>query len=92
MILKLKYFYANNSGENQTIRMVRELVNSAGKVVSTKSGKWVLKAGEEDSSSLTQPVAGNLGLGSYTVRIRAYDWKTKEMFAENGLGFAVELK
>lgn len=93
VVLKLKYFYANNSGEDQAIRMVRQLISSSGKVLNTKTGKWVLKAGEEDNVTLTQPVAGNVAVGSYTIRIRAYDWKNKdELLAENSLGFTVELK
>ncbi len=90
--LKAVYWYTNNTDQVQTIKMVRELLDENGKVLSAKTGKWTLKAGQKDNASFTQPVAGNLGLGSYSVRIRAYDWKTKEMLAENSLGFNVELK
>lgn len=90
--LKLKYFYTNTTDEAQTVKMVRELFDANGKVISAKSGKWKMSAYEKDSVSFNQPVAGNLPVGGYTIKIRAYDWNTKEMLAENSLNFMVELK
>lgn len=89
---KFKYGYTNNTEQKQTVKMVRELIGPNEKVVSKKSGRWVMKPGETDSQTPTQAVAGNLAIGSYIVRIRAYDWKTSELLAENQFGFAVELK
>lgn len=91
-ILKLKFSYANNTEEKQVIKMVRDLLNAKGKVVSSKRGRWVMVPGESDSSSFTQPVAANLSVGSYTMRIRALDWKTKEVLAENSAGFEVVME
>lgn len=71
--------------------MVRELVNSAGKVISTAKGKWVMAVGEKDSANFTQSI-GKLAAGDYTIRIRAYDFKSNELLAENSVGFTVELK
>ena len=91
-ILKLKYSYTNVTDKKQTVRMVRELLDKNGKVKARGFGKWVMKVNEKDSLNLNQPVASNLNVGNYTLRIRALDWKTKEVLAENGLSFAIELK
>lgn len=92
VILRAKYSYVNNTSANQTIRMVRRLIDSSGKVISTKIGKWTMKVGEKDSSSFTQPVAGNLAAGEYSVKISALDYATKKVLAENSLAFGVVLK
>lgn len=88
----VKYSYTNNTEKKQTVRMVRQLINAAGKVVDTKTGKWTMVPGEKDSSAFTQPVASNLAVGDYTIRIQALDYTTKAVLAENNLGFRVELK
>ncbi|MBI5732316.1 MAG: hypothetical protein HY982_03080, partial [Candidatus Magasanikbacteria bacterium] len=90
--LKLKYSYTNSTGEKQTVKMMRYLKDENGKILSAKSGKWVMKPGEKDVLGFTQPVAGNLSTGNYIIQIAALDWKTKEILAENGLGFRVGLK
>lgn len=92
VILKLKYGYTNGASQ-ATVKMVRQLLGPDGKVLATKTGKITAKAGEKVDVSFTQPVAGNLSVGSYTIRLRAYDWKNgQEILAENALGFGVELK
>jgi hypothetical protein len=90
--LKVKYYYVNNTATKQTVKMTRTLVNSVGKVVSTKTGRWSMKVGEKDNTTFTQPVAGNLAVGNYTIKIVAKDNKTGVVLAENSLGFVVELK
>lgn len=89
---KAKYSYVNNTETNQSIKMVRELLNASGKIVATYKGNWTMKPGEVDSLTFTQAVAGNLSAGEYTVRIRALDRKTGEVYAENSLGFTIELR
>lgn len=89
---KLKYSYVNNTEAKQTIRMLREVVDAKGKVVSTKTGRWIMTPGEKDSVAFTQPVAANLAVGAYTLRIRALDSTTKEVIAENSVGFEIYLK
>ena len=90
---KLKYSYTNSTAAKHTVKMVRELVNTdTGKVVESKSGKWVMIVGEKDSLTITQTLAAGLAAGDYQVRIRAYDWTTKEVLSENSFGFVVELK
>jgi hypothetical protein len=90
--LKLKYSYTNGTDEKHVVKMVRELVNESGKVLQTKLGKWDMNVGEKDSMSFTQSLASSLSAGNYSIRIRAYDWTTKELLAENSVGFSVELK
>lgn len=92
VILKLKYSYTNSTEAKQTVKMTRQLLNSDGKVLDVKIGRWVMKVGETDSAAFTQPVAGNLSVGNYVIRVAALDWKTKEVLAENSVGFSVELK
>lgn len=89
----LSYSYTNNTDVKQNIRMAREVMNENGTVVSSaKAGSWTMKPGEKDSLNTKQSLAGNLSAGNYTIRIRAYDKKTGELFAENSLGFSIELK
>jgi outer membrane lipopolysaccharide assembly protein LptE/RlpB len=90
--LKLKYSYTNNTDKKHTAKMVRELVDSNSKVLETKTGKWVMKVGEKDSTTFTQAISTKLIAGEYAIRIRAYDWTSKELLAENSFGFKVELK
>jgi len=90
--LKVKYNYVNNTSAKQTILMVRQLINASGKVVSTKSGKWTMKVGETDGTTFTQALAGDLAAGEYTIKISAHDYATKQVLAENSLGFNVQLK
>ncbi len=93
VILKLKYAYTNNTAAKQTLKMVRQLLDSNGKVLDTKTGKLTAKVKEKVNVSFTEPVAGNVAVGTYTIRLRVYDWKNgKEVLAENSLGFSVELK
>ena len=82
----------NDSDQKQKIRMVRELVGPNDKVLQTKTGNWNMKPGEEDSQNFTQPITPNLLEGDYKVRIHAYDFTSKELLAENSLGFSIELK
>lgn len=89
---KFKYSYTNNTEKKQTVRMVRELIRSDGKVISKSSGKWIMTPGEKDSLTSAQAVAGNLAAGNYIVKISALDWKTGENLAENQFEFSVELK
>ncbi len=90
--LKLKYTYKNSTGKTQSIRMVRELVNDAGKVLVTKNGKWSLKAGQKDSTTFTQALDNKLTAGNYQIRLRAYDATSKALLAENSVGFTVEAR
>lgn len=90
--LKLNYSYINDSDTKQKIRMVRELVGPNGKVLQTKTGNWNMKPGEEDSQNFTQPITPNFSEGDYKISIRAYDFATKELLAENSLGFNIESK
>ncbi|MDD2758582.1 MAG: hypothetical protein PHD72_04455 [Patescibacteria group bacterium] len=90
--VKLKYTYTNSDSKKHTVRMIRELLNANGKVMEKKSGKWVMTPGEKDSTSFTQTLKNTLQPGAYMVRIRAYDWTTNEVLAENSFGFNVELK
>ncbi|TAN32622.1 hypothetical protein EPN28_03815 [Patescibacteria group bacterium] len=92
VIIKAKYSYTNNTGAKHVVKMVRELVNGSGKVVSTSKGKWTMAVDEKSSQSFTQPVAANLAAGSYAMRVKAYDWTSNELLAENSLGFEVALK
>lgn len=90
--IKLKYSYTNSTDKKHTVRMVRQLIDGSGKVVQTNTGKWVMSVGEKYSQSFTQPLASNLSAGDYTLKIAAYDWTTKELLAENSVGFTIELK
>ncbi len=92
LMIRVKYSYTNNSGVKHQVKMVRELVDGDGKVVSSKAGKWQMSVGEKESMSAYQVLGPSLPAGDYQIRIRAYDWTTKELLAENSLGFAIELK
>lgn len=90
--VKITYSFTNNSDQNQKVRMVRELVGPNGKVIESKTGNWSMEGGEEGSQSFAQPVVPKFADGAYKIRIRAYEFKTKELLAENSVGFSVESK
>jgi len=87
-----KYGYDNSAGAKQTIKIVRELVGPNGKALATKTGKWRMVAGEKYAYGATQYLGSTLSNGDYQIRVRAYDWTTKELLAENALTFSVVLK
>ncbi|MBI5022879.1 MAG: carboxypeptidase regulatory-like domain-containing protein [Candidatus Magasanikbacteria bacterium] len=91
-MVNFHYSYTNNTEAKQVVKMVRQLLGADGKIMQTGSGKWTMKAGENDSLNVKQPVAVNLSAGNYSIRIVAYDWKTKELLTENSLFFSIELK
>ena len=91
-MLELKYSYTNSTAQKHTVKMMRELLDANGKVVTIKNGKWQMAVGEKDSLTFFQPLSADLSAGSYTVRLRAYDWTTKELLAENSAEFMVEAK
>ena len=88
--LKAKYVYTNNTGAKHTAKMVRTLVGPDGKVLQSSNGKWTMKVGGKNSATFSQVVKDSLAPGAYTIKITAYDWTTKEVLAENMIGFAVE--
>ncbi len=90
--LKLRFSYTNNTDTKHVIKMVRELIDEKGNVKATKSSKWVMTVGEKDHYTFMQWLADSLSVGNYLIRIRAYDWTTKELLAENSAGFTVEAK
>ncbi|MBI5728859.1 MAG: hypothetical protein HY983_01255 [Candidatus Magasanikbacteria bacterium] len=89
---RLPYTYTNTTDKSQVIRMVRELVDGSGKVRTSSAGRWTMKPGEKDKSNPLQTISSSLSAGEYQVRIRALDFKTKEVLAENGVHFSVELR
>ncbi len=88
--LKIIYNFTNASDQNKKIRMVRELIGPNGKVIESKTGNWNMEGGEESSQSFAQPVVPNFAEGGYKIRLRAYEFKTKELLAENSIVFSVE--
>lgn len=90
--VKLKFSYTNNTDKPHTIKMVRELVGANGQILNVKTGKWTMKVGEKDDLIFSQTIPANLIVGTYLIRIRASDWTTKELLAENSVGFGVEEK
>lgn len=87
-----KYSYTNTGAKKQTVRMVRELVDGNGKVVSTKTGKWTMSVKEKFSQTFTETLPSSLSAGEYSFRLSAYDWTSKALLAQNSLGFKVELR
>ncbi len=90
--VKMSYSYTNSTDQKQKIRMVRELVGPNGKVIESKNGTWNMDSEEVDSQSFTQSLATKFVDGAYSMRIRAYDFKTKELLAENSVGFTIKSK
>ena len=89
---RLPYSYTNTTEKKQTVRMLRELVDGTGKVRSSSAGRWVMTPGEKEKSNPLQTIPNSLSAGEYQVRIRALDFKTKEILAENSLRFSIELR
>lgn len=88
--VKFKYSYTNSTAEHHYVNMVRELIGPDDVVAESKTGKWTMKPGEKDSLTFTQTLKKTLTPGTYMIRIRAYDRSTKELLAENSIGFTIE--
>ena len=89
---RLPYTYTNETDKKQTIRMMREIVDSFGKVRSSSVGRWVMVPGEKDKSNPLQTIPSSLSSGEYQLRIRALDFTTKEVLVENSFNFTIELQ
>ena len=87
-----KYSYTNTGAKKEVVRMIRELVDGNGKVVRSKTGKWTMSVNEKYSLTFSETLPSSLPAGEYSFRIRAYDWTSKALLAENSLGFKVELR
>ena len=88
----LKYGYENKTEAKQTLKMIRELIDAAGHVINSRSAKWVMVPAEKYAIQATQYLGSTLGAGNYSIRIRALDWKTKALVADNSLGVSIILK
>ena len=91
-VLRVRYSYTNQTEVKQDVRMIRDIVDVLGKVVETRRGRWVMNPQEIDRLTFSQNLSGTLAPGNYTMRVRALDFKTGEVIAENSLTFGVELK
>lgn len=90
--LRIRYSYINQTESKQDIKMVREFVDPAGKILSSRTGRWIMTVGEKDSLMVAQSLISNLEPGQYTIRVKALDRQTGELLAENSLTFGVELR
>ena len=91
-VWRLAYSYTNQTDIKQDIRMLREIVNTKGEVVYVSRGHWRMDPGEMYKMITSQSLLGTLLPGDYLLRVRALDYKTGELLAENSANFAVELK
>jgi len=88
----LRYSYTNLTDAKQSIKMVRELVGPDGKVIASRSGRWSMVPGEKDSAWFIQYIAKKYAVGDYKLRVRALDYKTGTVLAENAVDFKIEMR
>lgn len=87
--LKFSYSYRNEGKKLVTVKILREIVNSKGKVVKRATGAATLKAGADLKKDISEAVDKTLPPGNYTVKVRIMDLKNKAL-ADNSFDIAIE--
>ncbi|MFA6548016.1 MAG: S-layer protein domain-containing protein [Candidatus Magasanikbacteria bacterium] len=87
--MKFYYKYQNTTENPIKIKIVRQLVNSKGKAVTSAQAFKTLKAGDAVSNNVKQTFTASLPAGIYAVKVKVYDAKNK-IVDENS--FPIELK
>ncbi|MCX6779182.1 MAG: hypothetical protein NTU97_03045 [Candidatus Magasanikbacteria bacterium] len=90
--LRIRFSYTNQTEVKQDVRMLREIVDATGMIISTLRGRWSMNPAETYGITVNQNIPTTLLPGEYAVRIRALDYKTGDLLAENSAGFTIELK
>ncbi len=88
-VMKFDYKYQNITEKPIKVKIVRQLVNSKGKAVSSVQANKTLKAGAAFVGNIKQVVAKSLPAGNYMVKVKVLDVKNK-ILDENS--FPIELK
>lgn len=83
------YGYKNFSGRGQYIRIVREMLDSNGKVVARVSAVRNVAAGKDFVIYARQVLGRNLSEGAYSIRVRIVDVSTGKVLDENSFQFQV---
>lgn len=87
-VMKFDYQYQN--GERALkIKVVRQLVNSKGKVVATATANKKLKANELFSAKVKEAVSKKLPAGDYVERIKIYS-TTSKLLDQNSFSITIE--
>ena len=88
-VVKYSYQYKNESVKKVTLKFVRQMLDSKGKVVFNTSANKTIKAGATFSSDIVQSLAKTIKPGEYTIRIQVIGVKNK-VLAENSFKIVTE--
>lgn len=88
-VIKFKYSYTNNTNATQKIKVIRQLLDSNGKVLSSSVGTENLKKGKTFVRTPSQNVGSKLTNGVYTILVRITDNKNN-VIDENSFDITVK--
>lgn len=88
--IKFNYSYKNITEKPLQVRVTRQLVNSANKVVRTSSAYQMLRAGGTFSRKINEAIPSSLSAGIYTMKIKIYNARTNKLLSENSFQIEVE--
>ncbi len=87
--VKYSYSYKNESTKPSSIKIVRQVVDSNGKVVSQVTGTRILAKGQKMSFNATSALSKKLSNGTYTIVVKVLDTKGV-VLAENSFDLTVK--
>jgi len=87
--VKYTYSYKNETTKPLKVKIVRQVVDANGKVVSQADGTRTLSKGQKMSFNATSALSKKLAVGTYTVKVKLLDAKNV-VLDENGFDFVVK--
>ncbi|MDO8509684.1 MAG: chitobiase/beta-hexosaminidase C-terminal domain-containing protein, partial [bacterium] len=89
-LIKYTYQYKNESKKTIKIKVVRQVVDTNGKVVNKRIGSTSIKKNKTFKFNASNTIGNKLTDGIYTVQIKIMDAKTGKIFEENGFNITVK--
>lgn len=81
--MSFSYQYQNSSNKPLKFTILRQLINSKGKIVQTSSSNLTLKAGQTFKKNVVDTIGQKVAPGLYQVRIRVLTAKGNKVLDEN---------
>jgi len=88
--LKYTYSYKNESTKTAKVKVVRQVLDSKGKVVAKATGSVSIAKGKTFKTNVTNVLNSKLADRVYTVKVQLMDFKTGKLLEENS--FDVNVK
>lgn len=83
MVVKFDYSYSNTGATPLKVKVVRQLLNSKGRVVKTVSAVKQVPVGKKFNVNVREPLGKNFPAGHYTVDIKIIDTSTGKTIGKN---------